>query len=120
MGILKDKSELFADRIVRLHNYLTGVKKEFIMSKQIIRSGTSIGANISEAGFSGSDKDFVFKLNIAAKECYETNYWLGRLRAGDFIDDKGLDSMRDDCTEIAKMISASIKTKKQNMNKTID
>lgn len=104
---------------MKLHKYLVS-NKEFVISKQIVRSGTSIGANITEAGFSGSDNDFVSKMNIAAKECAETDYWLGRLSSGGFIDDKGYESMRNDCAELGKMITASIKTKKQNMNKTKD
>lgn len=119
MSILKIKSEIFADRIIKLHKYLVA-KKEFVMSKQILRSGTSIGANIAEAGCSWSDKDFIAKMNIASKERSETNYWLGRLKSGGFIDDKGYESMCNDCTEIGKMITASIKTKKQNMRNTKD
>ena len=116
MSVLKQKSEKFGDRIVRLHRHLTKDKNEFTISKQILRSGTSIGANIAEAGFAGSDKDFLFKLNIAAKECSETGYWLGRLQAGGYINEKGYESILKDWEEIGKMITSSIKTKQQNMS----
>jgi four helix bundle protein len=117
MSALKNKSELFADRIVKLHTYLTTNKKEFVISKQIVRSGTSIGANIAEASFSGSDKDFLCKLNIAAKECSETGYWLNRLKSADYISKEQFDSVYKDWEEIGKMLTSSIKTKKKNMHK---
>lgn len=110
MGILKDKSGEFADRIIRLNTYLRTNKKEFVISNQILRSGTSIGANISEASCCGSTKDFLAKLNIAAKECSETAYWLERLKGGKYITGEQFDSMYNDCTEIGKMLTASRKT----------
>ena len=107
---LKNKSERFADRIVKMYSYLCKHKNEFIMSKQILRSGTSIGANISEARFASSKKDFASKLTIAEKECAETLYWLGRLKNGEFITQKQFDSINSDCKEIGRILSASIKT----------
>jgi four helix bundle protein len=119
MSVLKIKSENFADRIVKLYKFLVA-KKEYNMSDQILRSGTSIGANISEAGFSNSDKDFLSKLVIASKERSETSYWLKRLKAGGYITEKQYESMYNDCSEIGKMLTASIRTKKQKLGNTND
>lgn len=115
-SILRRKTDNFADRIVKLYNYLCDIKKENILSKQVLRSGTSIGANVSEASFAASKRDFVNKMHIAAKECSETLYWLGRLRAGKFIDDKGFDSLYKDGKEIGCLLSASIQTAKNNLD----
>jgi four helix bundle protein len=112
---LRDKSEKFADRILKLHKYLNSQKKEFIMAKQILRSGTSIGANIAEAGFGASTKDFLNKLQISAKECSETLFWLGRLKSGEFITEPQFKSLRGDCLEIGRIIAASAKTTLENI-----
>ena len=109
-SVLRDKSGKFADRIAKLYRYLTDTKKEFIFSKQIARCGTSIGANVAEAGFAASKKDFVCKLKIAQKECNETMYWLERLNAGSFITEKEFNSMKNDCDEIGKMLTTSVRT----------
>jgi four helix bundle protein len=116
MSILRIKSENFADRIVKLYKFLIA-KKEFNMSDQVLRSGTSIGANIAEAGFSNSDKDFLSKLVIASKERSETSYWLKRLKFGGYITEKQFESMHNDCSEIGRMLTASIRTKKQRLAK---
>ena len=113
-SILKIKSELFADRVVKLYGYLVSEKNECVMSKQILRSGTSIGANVSESTFGASNKDFINKLKIAQKECSETLFWLGRLLHGNFMTDKQFVSMNNDCREIGRMLTASVKTSIKN------
>jgi len=112
---LRDKSEKLADRIIKLYKYLCGEHKEFTISKQILRSGTSIGANVAEAGSASSVKDFISKLTIAAKECSETIYWLKRLKACGLITQKGFDSIYNDCSEIGKILTSSLKTSKKNL-----
>ena len=109
------KSGLYSDRIVRMYQYLTSHRHENILSKQILRSGTSIGANIAESFNAQSDADFVNKMNIAFKEADESLYWLKKLRAGNFITEKEFASMETDNTEIIKLLTSIIKTKKKNM-----
>jgi len=116
-NILKEKSENFSDRIIKMHDYLRRIKKERTISEQILRSGTSIGANIAEANFSGSKKDFINKLNIAAKECSETGFWLRRLKSGKHITESQYESMQNDCDEIGKLLTSSIKTAQRNVSK---
>ena len=111
-SILKIKSELFATRIINLYKYLTN-KHEMIMSKQIYRSGTSIGANIAESINAQSNADFISKLSIALKEANETEYWLKNLHSGRFIDDTGFQSLFNDNEELIKMLVKSIKTMKK-------
>ncbi len=115
-SVLRDKSELFADRIVKLSKYLLSEKKEFTLSNQILRSGTSIGANIAEAALAASKKDFINKLQIAAKECAETLFWLKRLKAGGFITEISFNSIYSDNLELEKMLASSIKTLKDKQN----
>ena len=109
-SILKQKSMAFARRIVRLYQYLIREKQEYVMSKQILRSGTSIGANIAEAIYGSSRKDFVAKLYIAEKEAAETLYWMELLNSCDYIPDSIYQSMRKDCRELLSMLAASIKS----------
>ena len=104
------KSKQFAVRIINLYKYLCDEKKEYVLSKQILRSGTSIGANIAESECANSRKDFLFKLYIALKESAETMYWLDLLYETEYIDDKMYRSMHDDCEEIKKILQASTKT----------
>ena len=110
------KSEAFSGRIIKLHRYLTKEKKETTISKQLYRSGTSIGANIAESRFAQSDADFVSKLSIALKEANETCYWLNCLYNAKIIDDKGYNSIHDDAIEMVKILTSAIKTKKENMS----
>ena len=110
--ILKNKSVEFAIRIINLYKYLVETKKEYILSKQILRSGTSIGANISEAEFAQSNADFISKLSIALKENNETQYWLLLLKSTNYIDETEYNSINEDCIEIMKMLISSIKTSK--------
>ena len=112
---LSVKTLLFAIRIVNLSKYLMGEKKEFILSKQIIRSGTNPGAMIRESSQAESGADFIHKLAIALKEISETKYWLELLQATKYISKKEFSSLYMDATEIAKLLTSSIKTKKRNL-----
>jgi len=112
-SVLKDKSYKFALRIIKLYMYLSKEIKEFVLSKQILRSGTSIGANIEEANQAQSKLDFIHKLSIALKEAAETNYWLRLLRDSKLIEQKLADSFLKDCEELQKMLTSSIKTSKK-------
>ena len=100
----------FSRRIVRLYQFLFREKQEYIMSKQLLRSGTSIGANISEAIYGSSRKDFTAKLQIARKEAAETLYWLDLLNSCDYIPDDIYQSIHADCRELLLMLTSSIKT----------
>ena len=106
----KQKSLAFAKRIVRLYQYLGKEHREYVMSKQILRSGTSIGANIAEAIYGSSRKDFAAKLQIAQKEAAETLYWLELLNSCSYIPDNLYQSLRDDCKEILAILAATIKS----------
>ena len=109
-SIAKDKSMAFSIRIVHLYRYLTDEHKEYILSKQILRSGTSIGANIAEAIYGSSRKDFVAKLQIALKECAETLYWLELLHNCDYLSQQMYQSMLQDCEELRKILVSSVKS----------
>ena len=111
---LKDKSYKFALRVVKLYKHLTEEKKEYVLSKQILRSGTSIGANISEGNQAQSKPDFVHKLSIANKEAFETEYWLCLLRDAEYITEKQAESLISDCNELQKILTTSLKTAKLN------
>lgn len=114
MNPLKEKSIAYAIRMVKVYKFLMN-KNEHILSKQMVRSGTSIGANIHEAQHPSSPADFVNKLRIAQKECEENLYWLLLLKESEYLDEKGYNSLLTDAEELMKLISASIKTSK---NKT--
>ena len=111
---IKDKSYKFAVRIVRLCKWLMDEKREFILSKQLLRSGTSIGANVKEALQGESRADFIHKLSIALKEASETEYWLELLRETAYLDQPQFDSINQDCQEVLKLLISIIKTAKQN------
>lgn len=113
-NIIKDKTFNFAVRIVKLNQYLVNKKKEFVISKQILRSGTSIGANVEEADGGISKSDFSHKISIAYKEAKETHYWLRFLNATEYIDKKIYDSPLSDCNEICKILFAILKTTRIN------
>ena len=108
-----DKSKFFAIRIVRAYKYLTAEKNEYVLSKQLLRSGTSIGANVKEAIRGQSKPDFYSKLNIALKEASETEYWLEILYETEYIDKKLFDSINTDCQELIKLLVSITKTQKQ-------
>ena len=107
------KSFHFAVRIVNLCKYLSSKKKEHTLSKQLLRSGTSIGANIAEAEQAQSRADFISKMSIALKEAVETNYWLRLLQATDYLSETEFSSIYSDCRELEKMLTAIVKTAKQ-------
>ena len=111
-NVLLEKSLKFATRIVKLYQYLVKEKKESIISKQIIRSGTSIGANANEAVYGVSQADFIAKLQISLKETAETEYWLRLLVMSGYIDETQGNSMINDCLEIKRILIASLKTAK--------
>lgn len=106
------KSFLFAVRIVKLSKHLNTGKKEYVLSKQLLRAGTSIGANIAEAEQAQSRADFTSKMNIALKEAVETNYWLRLLQASDYLSETEFSSIHSDCRELEKMLTAIVKTAK--------
>lgn len=112
---IKFKSKQFAVRIVNLYKYLCNDKKEFVLSKQILRSGTSIGANIAESECAISKMDFLSKLYIALKECSETLYWLDLLYDTEYLTEEQYNSMKKDCEEMRKMMSAPTKTMAENI-----
>ena len=107
---VSQKSRQFAVRIVRLYQHLVSEKSEFVLSKQLLRSGTSIGANIAESECAFSRKDFLAKMYIAFKECNETLYWLQLLHDTDYLTDFEYCSIRDDREELHKMLSSITKT----------
>jgi len=111
-NVILDKSYQFALRIVKLNQYLTKDKKEFVLSNQVLRSGTSIGANAEEADGTQSKKDFIAKLSISYKEAKETRYWLRLLRDSDYIEKEHADSIIKDCNELVTLLAAILKTSK--------
>ena len=111
-NIIQDKSYAFALRIVNLYRWLCEEKKEYVLSKQILRSGTSIGANVEEAIGGQSDKDFHSRLSIAYKESRETRYWLRLLHDAKLIDDNAFQSIIADCEELMKILGSITKTMK--------
>ncbi|MBO4693075.1 MAG: four helix bundle protein [Clostridia bacterium] len=113
-NILIDKSIDFAARIIKLRKFLEEKQKEHIISKQIVRSGTSIGANINEAQYGNSKADFISKLHISLKETAETEYWLRLLNKSEYVDEKLFKSLLDDCLELKKLLISSINTAKNN------
>ena len=113
-NILIEKSVIFASRIIKLHKYLIKDKKEHIIAKQIVRSGTSIGANINEANYGQSKADFISKMHIALKETAETEYWIKLLIMSDYVSEDMGESLLNDCLELKRILVASINTAKEN------
>ena len=111
--IVQDKSFQFAIRIVNLCKYLQNEKHEYIMAKQLLRCGTSIGANVAESQQAQSRPDFVSKLNIALKESYETNYWLRLLYETHYITQAQFDSVISDCNELERLLISIVKSTKE-------
>ena len=109
-SVILDKSKKFALRIVKLYKYLNEQKHEHILSKQLLRCGTSIGANAKECAFAQSKADFTAKMFIAQKECAETEYWLELLYESEYINKSEFDSIYIDCQELMRLIIASTKT----------
>ena len=112
-NILREKSFLFALRIVKLSQFLTQDKKEFVLSKQVLRSGTAIGALVSESEYAQSRADFINKLSIALKEANETRYWLKLLCQSKYITEVMYKSLKPENDELIKLLTSSIKTAKQ-------
>ena len=113
-GILEQKSFLFAIRTVNLCKHLRSTKKEYTLSKQLLRSGTSIGANIAEAQQAQSKADFISKLSIALKETTETKYWIRLMWATGYLSEAEYRSIHGDCIELEKMLVSSVKTSKDS------
>ena len=113
-SILIQTSLKFLAKIIKLQQYLTKEKKESIISKQIIRSATSIGANINEANYGSSKADFIAKMHIALKECAETEYWIRLLKESEYIKKEMFDLLIKDCLSIKKMLISTLNTAKQN------
>lgn len=108
------KSYAFALRIIKLYKFLIAEKKEYVLSKQILRSGTAIGALIKEAEHAQSRPDFIHKMNIALKEANETAYWLMLLKDSEYIDESSFNSIHADCVEVLKMLISIVKTSRTN------
>lgn len=115
-NIVRDKSFGFAIRIVKLSKYLVEQKREFVLSKQILRSGTAIGALIRESEHAESKADFIHKLSIALKEANETDYWLDLLYKTDYLEEKQHQSIKTDILELIKLLTSIIKTSKKIMD----
>jgi len=113
---LKDKSFQFALKIIKLYTFLSEQKREYVMSKQLLRSGTSIGANIREAQNAQSKADFIHKFSISQKECDETLYWLELLHQSGFLEEKEFKAIHHEANELLKMLRSSILTTKQNIH----
>jgi four helix bundle protein len=116
-NIVLEKSYLFSLRIVKLYLHLQKEKKEYHLSAQIVKSGTSVGANIEEAIGASSKKDFIAKLDIAHKESRETRFWLKLLRDSSFIETKPANSLIGDCEELIKLLTTILKSSKASIHK---
>ena len=115
-GAVEMKSKMFAVRIINLYKHLVSEKKEYVMSRQILRSGTSIGENIKEGEFAQSTADFISKMSIALKEAGKTEYWLELLSETDHITVVQYESLKSDCKELIKLLTSIINTAKSNNN----
>jgi four helix bundle protein len=113
-NVVKEKSFKFALRIVRLYGYLKEEKKEYVLSKQVLRSGTAIGAMIRESQYAQSKADFIHKLSIALKEANETDYWIELLFQSGYLEEKSYLSIHTDIEELLKLLTSIVKTTKLN------
>lgn len=116
-NIVADKSYAFAIRVVKLYKLLSQEKREFILSRQMLRSGTSIGALIKEAEHAQSKSDFLNKMNITLKEANETEYWLMLMKDTEYLNEKEFQSIREDCSELIKLLISIVKSTKAKLNK---
>ena len=114
-NIVATKSYVFALRIIKLYKYLISEKKEYVLSKQILRSGTSVGALIKEAEHAQSKKDFINKINIALKEANETEYWLMLLKDSEYISVDSFNSIHHDSVELIKLLASIVKSSKKSI-----
>ena len=112
-NVIESKTFDFAIRIVNLYKYLCDQKKEYVLSKQVLRSGTSIGANVAEAQQAQSRPDFISKMSIALKETTETKYWLRLLNATAYLNDNEVKTILSDCIEIEKILTSILKSRKK-------
>ena len=110
-----EKSEEFALRIIKLFKHLQGNAKEFVLSKQILRSGASIGANLSEARGAESTRDYIHKLHISFKETYETQYWLRLLYKSDYLNSKQFEALDSGCTDLRNQIARTLISQKKKL-----
>ena len=117
-NVILEKSLDFAVRVVKLYKYLCETKKEYVLSKQLLRSGTSIGANVNEAQAGQSKSDFIAKMSIASKEARESKYWIGLLIKTDYLNrhDVHVQSLQNDMDEIVKLLTAIVKTGQERKN----
>jgi len=113
-NIVKEKSYDFALRVIKAYKFLSEKQREFVLSKQMLRSGTAIGALVREAEQAQSRADFIHKMNIALKEANETEYWLMLLKDSDYIDENSFESIHNDCSELLKMLISIVKSTKEN------
>jgi len=111
-NIIKDKSYSFALRIIKAYKYLTQEQREFVLSKQVLRSGTAIGALVWESVHAQSKADFINKINISLKEANETEYWLMLLKDSEYMDEKTFISIHKDCDELIRLLVSILKTSK--------
>jgi four helix bundle protein len=116
-NITANKSVAFAIKIVHLYKDLVAEQKEYVLSKQLLRSGTAIGALIREAEHAESNGDFLHKMNIAPKEANETGYWLFLLHEGKWLNNEMFNSFNNDCTELVKLLASTVKTTKANLGR---
>ena len=116
-NILKNKTLSFALRIVKAYKYLAKEKKELVLSKQLLRCGTAIGALVREAEYAQSTPDFINKMSIALKEANETEYWLILLKESEYIEEGVYSSIINDCQELLKLLISTINTSKNKLNK---
>lgn len=115
-NVVFEKSKSFALRIIKLYKYLCDEKNEYVMSKQLLRCGTSIGANIAESVYAQSNADFIHKLSISLKEASETNYWLEILVEGNIVSLEQVKDLITECIEIIKLLTSSINKLKQKID----
>jgi four helix bundle protein len=113
-NVIKSKSYSFALRVIKAYKFLSQEQREFVLSKQMLRSGTAIGALVREAEHAQSTADFINKMNIALKEANETEYWLMLLKDSDYIDEKSFQSIHQDSAELVKLLISIVKTTKEN------
>ena len=117
-NVIHAKSYAFAIRIVNAYKFLADSQKEFILSKQLLRSGTAIGALVAEAHHAQSSADFLNKMNIALKEANETSYWLSLLKDTHYLEDISYESISVDCNELIALLVSIVKSMKQSLNRS--
>ncbi len=118
-GIVSKKSYAFALRVIKLYKLLSGERKEFVLSKQLLRSGTAVGALIKEAEHAQSKADFLNKMNVSLKETNETEYWLRLLKDSDYISLREFNAINDDSLEIIRLLASIVKSTKESINNRI-